>query len=229
LRTSFAKIDYLYAPKQEGSRLIKNTKRIELDRIAQYLASMSEETILDAVRRKTELFDKSYKSCFPRGLQPEKVFLAWLLAQQVETERTALLSANADSNDLVMKTILGIHGTPWGIYVANTLIERSGSDLSKMSLQRMNSDEFANAIAKYAKKAMELYSEIAVNIVSSSEEGTNTRNEIRIRPFLEKLKRNLSLRLTKSATWKLPKLNSITASQRTSNQSDSLPACPQTF
>jgi hypothetical protein len=128
-----------------------------------------------------------------------------------------------------MKTILGIHGTPWGIYVANTLIERSGSDLSKMSLQRMNSDEFANAIAKYAKKAMELYSEIAVNIVSSSEEGTNTRNEIRIRPFLEKLKRNLSLRLTKSATWKLPKLNSITASQRTSNQSDSLPACPQTF
>lgn len=213
LRTAFAKIDYLYAPKQEGSRLIKNTKRIELDRIAQYLASMSEETILDAVRRKTELFDKSYKSCFPRGLQPEKVFLAWLLAQQVETERTALLSANSDSNDLVMKTILGIHGTPWGIYVANTLIERSGSDLSKMTLQRMNSDEFTNAIAKYAKKAMELYSEIAVNIVSSSEEGTNTRNEIRIRPFLEKLKRNLTLRLTKSATWKLPKLHSITASK----------------
>ncbi|WP_205853104.1 AIPR family protein [Polaromonas sp. AER18D-145] len=198
LRTSFSKIGYLYAPKQEGSRLIKNTKRIELDRIAQYLASMSEETILDAVRRKTELFDKSYKSCFPRGLQAEKVFLAWLLAQYVETERTALLSANKHSEDIVMKTILGIHGTPWGIYVANTLIEHSGSDLSKLTLQKMNSEEFGNAIAKYAKKAMELYSEIAVNIVSSSEEGTNTRNEIRIRPFLEKLKRTLALRLARS-------------------------------
>lgn len=216
LRTSFSKIGYLYAPKQEGSRLIKNTKRIELDRIAQYLASMSEETILDAVRRKTDLFDKSYKSCFPRGLQAEKVFLAWLLAQYVEAERTALLSANKDSDDLVMKTILGIHGTPWGIYVANTLIERSGSDLSKMTLQKMNSTEFENAIAKYAKKAMELYSEIAVNIVSSSEEGTNTRNEIRIRPFLEKLKRTLALRLSKFATWKLPKLpklQTVTASK----------------
>ncbi len=210
LRTSFAKIGYSYAPKQEGSRLIKNKKRIELDRIAQYLASMSEETILDAVRRKTELFDKSYKSCFPRGLQVEKVFLAWLLAQHVEKERTSLLAANKDSEDLVMKTILGIHGTPWGIYVANTLIERSGSDLSKLTLQKMNTEEFENAIAKYAKKAMELYSEIAVNIVSSSEEETSTRNEIRIRPFLEKLKRTLALRLTRAASWKLPKLQAIT-------------------
>lgn len=209
LRTSFAKISYLYAPKQEGSRLIKNAKRIDLDRIAQYLASMSEETILDAVRRKTELFDKSYKSCFPRGLQAEKVFLAWLLAQRVEIERTALLSENKDTADLVMKTILGIHGTPWGIFVANTLIERSGSDLSKLTLQKMDTEEFGNAIAKYVKKAMELYSEIAVNIVSSSEEGTNTRNEIRIKPFLDKLKRTLVLRLAKSATWKLPKLHTV--------------------
>lgn len=211
LRTSFAKIDYSYAPKQEGSRLIKNTKRIELDRIAQYLASMSEDTILDAVRRKTDLFDKSYKACFPRGIQAEKVFLAWLLAQHIETERTALLSANKASEDIVMKTILGIHGTPWGIFVANTLIGHSGSDLSKMSLQRMNSEEFGNAIAKYAKKAMELYSEIAVNIVSSSEEGSNTRNEIRIKSFLDKLKRTLALRLAKSSGWKLPKLHTVLA------------------
>ena len=213
LRTSFAKIDYLYAPKQEGSRLIKNTKRIELDRIAQYLASMSEDTILDAVRRKTELFDKSYKTCFPRGLQAEKVFLAWLLAQHVETERTALLSATKANDDLVMKTILGIHGTPWGIYVANTLIEHSGSDLSKMNLQKMNSEDFGNAIAKYAKKAMELYSEIAVLIVSSSEEGSNTRNEIRIKSFLDKLNRTLALRLGKSAAWKLPKLHAVSTSK----------------
>lgn len=213
LRTAFARIDYLYAPKQEGSRLNKNPKRIELDRIAQYLASMSEETILDAVRRKTELFDKSYKSIFPRGLQPEKVFLAWQIAKAVEVERSNLLAANTGNSDLVMKTILGIHGTPWGIYVSNTLIERSGSDLSKITLQKMNTEDFNNAIVKYAKKAMELYSEIAVNIVSSSDEDANTRNEIRIKPFLEKLKRTLALRLAKSASWKLPKLHAVSTAK----------------
>ncbi len=94
-----------------------------------------------------------------------------------------------------MKTILGIHGTPWGIYVANSLIEQSGSDLSKLTLKRMNTRDFRNAVAKYAKKAMELYSEIAVNIVSSEDDGANVRNEIRVKPFLDKLKRTLSLRM----------------------------------
>jgi len=210
LRNSFLSIDYSYAPKQEGARVNKNPKRIELDKIAQYLAAMSEETILDAVRRKTELFDKVYKTIFPRGLQAERVFLAWLLAQQIETERMILLKAN-DSPDAVIKTILGIHGTPWGIFVASTLIDQSGSDLSKLTLQRMNTIEFSNAIAKYAKKAMELYSEIAVQIVDSEGDNTNTRNEIRVKPFLDKLKRTLALRMSKISIWKLPKLQNITS------------------
>ncbi|MDO8033037.1 AIPR family protein [Janthinobacterium sp. SUN128] len=210
LRNSFLSIDYSYAPKQEGARVNKNPKRIELDKIAQYLAAMSEETILDAVRRKTELFDKVYKTIFPRGLQAERVYLAWLLAQQIETERMILLKAN-DSPDAVIKTILGIHGTPWGIFVASTLIDQSGSDLSKLTLQRMNSVEFSNAIAKYAKKAMELYSEIAVQIVDSEGDNTNTRNEIRVKPFLDKLKRTLALRMSKISVWKLPKLQNITS------------------
>ena len=212
LRTSFQSIGYLYAPKQEGARLIKNPKRIELDKIAQYLAAMSEETILDAVRRKTELFDRSYKAIFPRGLQVERVFLAWLLAQEIERERAALLKSNDSPDDTVMKAILGIHGTPWGIYVANTLVEQSGSDLTKLTLGRMNTADFRNAVTKYAKRAMELYSEIAVNIVSSGDEGANTRNEIRIKPFLDRLKRTLTLRMAKSATWKLPRLHVVATS-----------------
>lgn len=209
LRTSFSSIGFSYAPKQEGARLIKSPKRIEIERIAQYLAALSEDTILDAVRRKTELFDKSYKSVFPRGLQAEKVFLAWLIAEQIEAERTVLLHANAGSSDLIMKAILGIHGTPWGIFVARFLIEQTGSDLSKLTLKKMNTTDFKNAIAKYAKKAMELYSELAVNMVSSGEEDSTTRNELRTKPFLDKLKRNLSLRMAKAPTWKLPKLHAV--------------------
>jgi hypothetical protein len=211
LRNSFTKISFQYAPKQEGARVVRHPKRIELDQIAQYLAAMSEDTILDAVRRKTELFDKSYKSIFPRGLQAEKVFLAWQLAQEIEKERTSLLAASDDPSDTVMKSILGIHGTPWGIYVATVLIEQGGSDLSKLTLAKMNTAEFRNALTKYAKKAMELYSEIAVNIVSSSDSTTNTRNEIRLKPFLDKLKRTLALRMARASTWKLPRLHAVTA------------------
>jgi hypothetical protein len=209
LRVAFQAIEHVYAPKQEGAKLVKSPKRIELDKIAQYLAAMSDETVLEAVARKAELFDRSYKTIFPRGLKPERVFLAWLLAHEVEAERAILLEANDDPTDLVMKAILGIHGTPWGIYVANYLIEQLGTDMSKLTLKRMNTPDFRNAIAKYAKKAMELYSEIAVNIVSSADAGSNTRNEIRVRAFLDKLKRTLALRLTKAATWKLPRLNSV--------------------
>jgi hypothetical protein len=209
LKNAFLSIDYVYAPKQEGARAIKHSKRIELDKAAQYLAAMSDETILDAITRKMELFDRFYKSVFPRGLGSEKVFLAWQIAQAIEVERTILLSANNDPTDKVMKTILGIHGTPWGIYVTTYILNQSGTDFSKLSLKRMDTDELRNAIAKYAKKAMELYSEIAVNIVSTDDDGANVRNEIRVKSFHEKLKRTLALRKPKFSSWRLPKLHLV--------------------
>lgn len=209
LRTAFGKIDYIYAPKQEGAKTAKSPKRIELDRITQYLAAMSEDTILEAVAKKAELFDRSYKSIFPRGLKPETVMLAWLIAQEVEAERSQLLQSKETADDPMMKAILGIHGTPWGIYVANLLIEKSGSDMSKLTLKRMTTPEFQSAISKYAKKAIELYSELAINILTTDDSIANTRNELRAKPFLDKLKRNVGLRMAKISSWKLPKLNSV--------------------
>jgi hypothetical protein len=110
-----------------------------------------------------------------------------------------------------MKAILGIHGTPWGIYVANMLIEHTGSDMSKLTLRKMATDDFRGALYKYAKKAMELYSEIAVNIVTTEDTSLNVRNALRVKPFLDKLKRTLTLRMAKSSTWKLPKLHAVGA------------------
>lgn len=169
---------------------------------------MSDETILEAVTRKMELFDKFYKSVFPRGLQAEKVYLAWIVAQEIEKERATLISSN-DLSDKVMHTILGIHGTPWGIYVTSYLIRELGSDLSKLSLKKMNTPEFTNAVSKYAKKGLELYAELAVNILSSGDNSLNIRNQIRVRSFLDKLNRNLGLRKNKFSTFKLPKLQNV--------------------
>ncbi|VWC76115.1 hypothetical protein BLA39750_00882 [Burkholderia lata] len=211
LRSAFTTVGYTYAPKQEGAKTVKGPKRIELDRVTQYLAAMSDDTVLEGVAKKAELFDRSYKSIFPRGLKPERVMLAWLLAQEVEAERTSLLESCDAGVDPVMKAILGIHGTPWGIYVSNLLIEQTGSDLSKLTLKKMATDEFRGALYKYAKKAMELYSEIAVNIVTTEDTSVNVRNALRVKPFLDKLKRTLTLRLAKSSTWKLPKLHAVGA------------------
>ncbi|WP_233208688.1 AIPR family protein [Xanthomonas citri] len=192
LRTAFSRIDIQYAPKQEGAKATKSHKRIELDRIAQYLASTSEDTILEAVTKKAELFDRSYKSIFPRGLRPEIVYLAWILAHHIEAERANLLEDTSISGDPQMKAILGIYGTPWGIFVAYNLIIKFGSDLSKLTLEKMATEVFSNSLLKYAKKAMELYSEIAVNILTTSDEALNLRNELRTRTFLEKLRRILA-------------------------------------
>lgn len=209
LRNSLAVIGYSYAPKQEGAKTVKSPKRIELDRITQYLAAMSDETVLEGVAKKAELFDRSYKTIFPRGLKAERVLLAWLLAQAIETERANLLAACDATGDPVMRTILGIHGTPWGIFVASQLIDQSGSDMSKLTLNRMKSPDFSAALTKYAKKAMELYSELAVNIVTTDDTSSNTRNDIRVKPFLDKLKRTLALRMAKAASWRLPKLHTV--------------------
>lgn len=213
LRIRFSEIDFKYAPKQEGARSPKTANRIELDKITQFLASATEETVLDAVSKKAELFDKHYKSLYPRGLRAEFVFLYWLLGTAVEKERTALLEEQEGADDPVMRAILGVHGTPWGIYVSAYLVKRIGIDLTKLTLEKMKRDEFNNAVTKYAKFALELYTDIAVNILSADEESSaSPRNQVRVRSFLDKLKRYLNLRGSKIDARKLPKLQAVVAS-----------------
>ncbi len=215
LRLRFQTIDYSYAPKQEGARAAKTLNRIELERIAQYLAATKEETVLEAVSKKIELFDRSYKNIFPRSLKAEEVFLVWQLALAVDEERIEMLD-KMDTTDVdsVMKAILGIHGTPWGIFVAYTVISKVGVDFTKLSLKQLVTPDFNNAVKKYAKKSMELYADIAVGVLGDADESTQPRNQIRTKQFLDKLKRTLSVRSTKLSTWKLPKLNSVGVSSK---------------
>lgn len=210
LRGAFQTIGFTYAPKQEGAKTVKSPKRIELDKITQYLAAMTDDTVLEAVARKGELFDRSYRLVFPRGLKPERVYMAWHLGQQVEAARIELLDEVAES-DAVTRGILGIHGTPWGIFVASWLVDQLGTDMSKLTLKKMATPDFENAVRKYARLAVELYSEIAVTLVGDAA-GANVRNEIRVKSFLDKLKRLLGLRLAKLKRSKHTKLHMVSSS-----------------
>ena len=208
LRSKLANHGYTYAPKQEGAKLQRSPQRIELERITQYLAAQSDETVLEAVAKKSDLYDKSYKSIFPRGITAERVLLAWLIALAVEEERMSMLES-IDKGDSITAAILGIHGTPWGIYVSTYLINKSSNDLSRLTLQKLTKPEFKSAIEKYVKKGMELYTDLAVNILSVTEEQPNPRNQMRVKAFLDTLKRQLALRSGRFSTYKLPKLQNI--------------------
>lgn len=208
LRSKLAAVDYVYAPKQEGAKLQRSPTRIDLERITQYLAALSDETILEAVAKKSDLYDKSYKTIFPRGITAERVLVVWLLALAIEEERIGMFGEIGGS-DPIMSAILGIHGTPWGIYVAGYFIEKNANDLSRLTLAKITTPEFKVAIGKYAKKAMELYTDLAVNILSGEEAVATPRNLMRVRTFLEKLKRQLALRTVKISSFKLPKLHSV--------------------
>lgn len=212
-RIALKKIGYDYAPKQEGARASKAPSRIELEKVAQYLASTHDDTILEAVSKKRELFDRSYKAIFPRTLRSEEVFLVWLLAQEVEEVRIQQLESLSGEADNVMRAILGVHGTPWGIYVAYQLIRHIGLDSTKLTLTKMKSDEFKNAVKKYARKAVDLYCDIAVNVLTDIPDTAQPRNELRVKAFLEKLKRTLGLRMARSSTWKLAKLHVVTVAK----------------
>jgi hypothetical protein len=62
---------------------------IELDRLAQYIAA-SIGLIIEAVREKSELFDRHYQSIFPHDMRPEAAYQAWLtgsLADKLRQER----------------------------------------------------------------------------------------------------------------------------------------------
>jgi len=206
LRQRLSVHDYTYAPKQEGAKLLRSSKRIELERITQYLASVADDTILEAVAKKADLYDKLYKSIFPRTITAERVLLIWKLALAVEECRMETLDSVA-TDDPVMAAILGIHGTPWSLYVANQLLEKVGGDLSRLSLTWLASEGADPVIHKYAVKARELYTEIAVNIMSGEEFAQNPRNSIRTRGFLERLKRLLALRIAKPSSFRLPKFS----------------------
>lgn len=210
IRSKLAPLDYKYAPKQEGAKLSRNAKRIELERITQYLGALNDETVLEAVAKKSDLYDNSYKTIFPRTITAERVLLIWRLALAVEDKRITMLEGlGKRDSDPVMSAILGVHGTPWALYVANHLLEKNGNDFARLGLTKIASAEFGNALGKYAQKAMDLYTELAVNILSGEDDQTTPRNLMRVQKFLEKLKRNLKLRTTRISEMRLPKLHNV--------------------
>jgi hypothetical protein len=211
LRTEFKNVNINYAPKQEGSRKKKNKATIELDRVTQYLASAENTFLLQAIDNKSELFDQPYQKLFHRGIRANQVYLAWLVGSFADEERQALLDGmKGDQNS----GLLSVTSAYWIVYCTYKLLAKYANyDSPAITLAKMKSPEFENALKKYVKKAGELFFDVAVDTYDREEYGS-FKSTLRSAKFLQKVDSKLNFRVTRLPIKALPDLSAVCKSTK---------------
>jgi len=206
LRAEFKHDGITYAPKLAGARKKKDTNIIELDRIAQYLASSHQEYLIQAIANKGELFDQPYQQLFHKGIQAPEVYLAWLVGSLADSERQKLLEGlSGDSN----AGLLSVTSTYWISFCAHKLIRKfTKLDSPHLTLSLMRSDEFSGALIKYISKATALFYDAAVDAYDREMYGS-FKSTLRSSKFLQKIDSKLNLRATQLPVKALPDLAQV--------------------
>jgi hypothetical protein len=194
LRNSFLKIGVDYAPKPEGSRSQpKGDKVISLDRIAQFLAARNSNTLIAAVKEKSELFDRYYPDVFAHGISAEDVYLTWqlgVLADSARQERLDDLTRQKD-NDKTLTALLGVAGTYWTVFCASKFVQDLNQQPMKLTLQTMDADAFRNALRKYVSRGLDEYISISIDTYEV-DEYRSVRSALRSPRFLQKFVQKLA-------------------------------------
>ncbi|MBS7703179.1 AIPR family protein [Chelatococcus asaccharovorans] len=206
LRGEFKKINVDYAPKQEGSRRKKGDKIIELDKVAQYIASSETEFLIQAIDNKSELFDRPYQKIFPAGIRASTVYLAWIIGGKADSERQSLLKKlNKDHNT----NLLSVTSSYWIIFCTYKLIAKfSNLESVHIDLNTMNTTEFIAAITKYVSKATDLFYDAALDTYDRDEYGS-FKATLRSQKFLQKMDGKLNARVARLPPKSLPDLVNV--------------------
>jgi hypothetical protein len=211
LRKEFQKVGVTYAPKQAGSRRRRDFLTIELDKVTQYLASAEPAYLIQAIDNKGELFDEPYQKLFKKGIGATSVYLSWLVGRFADEERQKHLDGlGGDEN----APLLGVTSTYWVTYCTFKILAKF-SDLSSthITLQKMRSSEFDNALRKYVKKAVELFYDAAVDSYDRDQYGS-FKSTLRSSKFLAKIDSKLNSRIVKLTAKSLPDLAATAKSVR---------------
>ncbi len=206
LRKEFSAAGITYAPKQEGSRKKKNPSIIELDKVTQYLASSEQKYLLQAIDNKSELFDEPYQKLFKKGIKASTVYLAWLTGSLADSERQKLVDGlGSDPN----ANLLGVTSGYWIVY-CNYKIMAKFSDLNSLhlSLVKMKTNEFHNALTKYVARAASMFYDAAVDTYDRDEYGS-FKSTLRSGKFLQKIDSKINSRIVKLAPKSLPDLVAV--------------------
>ncbi len=203
LRKDFQVIGISYAPKQAGSRKKKNQQSIELDKVTQYLASTKQEYLIQAINNKSELFDEPYQKIFKRGIKASVVYLAWLTGRMSEDERQLLANELVDD---VNVGLLGVASTYWIVFCTYKIMNKFVDlESPQITLEKVNSKEFNNALKKYVKKAVGMYYDAAVDTYDR-DEFWSFKSTSRSPKFLQKLDSKINSRIAKLDKSSLPDL-----------------------
>jgi hypothetical protein len=206
LRNEFKAVNISYAPKQEGSRKKKNETTIELDKVTQYLASAENVFLLQAIDNKSDLFDQPYQKLFYRGIKPTQVYLAWLAGSFADEERQSLLDGMKEDQNA---GLLSVTSTYWIVYCTHKLLAKYGSaESSSITLAKMKSSEFKNALKKYVKRAGGLFFDAAVDTYDRDEYGS-FKSTLRSAKFLQKVDSKLNIKMARLANKALPDLSAV--------------------
>jgi len=203
LRTDLQKVGVTYAPKQAGSRRKRDALTIELDKVTQYLASAEQAYLIQAIDNKGELFDEPYQKLFKKGISATSVYLAWLAGQFADEERQKHLQGLGDDENA---PLLGVTSTYWIIYCTFKILGKF-SDLSssQITLPRMRSAEFENALRKYVKRAVEMFYDAAVDSYDREQYGS-FKSTLRSSKFLVRIDSKINSRIVKVNAKSLPDL-----------------------
>jgi hypothetical protein len=213
LRDKFLDIGVTYAPKMAGARRKKDAKTIELDRVAQYLASSHQEYLIQAIANKGELFDQPYQQIFHKNIKATEVYLAWLIGLAADAERQALHENLSDDPNA---GLLSVTSSYWISYCAHKLVARfTKLDSPHITLAAMDTDEFKVALYKYVAKATALFYDAAVDAYDRDVYGS-VKSTLRSSKFLSKIDSKLNLRATQLPVKALPDLAAVARSQNKS-------------
>jgi hypothetical protein len=155
LREQLKSVGLNYAPKLAGARKKKDPNIIELDRLAQYLASSHQEFLIQSVGNKSELFDQPYQKIFHKSIQAPEVYLAWLVGSMADAERQTLLEGlSKDPNS----GLLSVASTYWISYCTYKLLRKlTKLDSPHLTLTAMVTADFKNGLRKYVAKATAMF------------------------------------------------------------------------
>lgn len=211
LRDQFNTANITYAPKLAGARKKKDPNVIELDRIAQFLASSHQEYLIQAIANKGELFDQPYQKIFHKSIQAPEVLLAWMVGTLAEEKRRSLLEGLQDDPN---SGLLTVTSTYYISYCTHKLIKKfTKLDSPHLTLASIGSDEFRSAILKYVTKATALFYDAAVDAYDRETYGS-FKSTLRSSKFLQKIDSKLNLRAAQLQPKALPDLAVVARTQK---------------
>jgi hypothetical protein len=205
LRKDLAKIGIEYAPKQSGSRRkVDEKKIIELDRMAQYLASQDTDFLLTAIDKKTELFDQPYNKIFYPKITDLRILFFWRLGNICERKRIEQLGSLG--KNIPSAGLLAVSATYWIIFTAAKIIARY-SDMASphITIEKVNTDDFCSALDRMVEMAVEIYYLQGIDTYGDGKDFGTYKSALRSQKFLQLIEPKIDFKIAQLGTKKTGK------------------------